>query len=98
MQQNDNFNLLIAGMILRQNLPFADQVLLNYVVSFLQLAHMANERYTVRDGINIARYALKLAGSDQDRGLSPKDRLDYLAQAALLILGRDALAYLPGDK
>ena len=46
--------------ILAQNLPFADEDILNYVVNFLQLAHLADERYTVRDGINIARYALKL--------------------------------------
>ena len=30
-----------------------------YVTDFLQAAHEADERYTARDGINIARYALK---------------------------------------
>jgi hypothetical protein len=29
-------------------------------VDFLQRAHRGGERYTVRDGINVARYALKL--------------------------------------
>ena len=45
--------------ILQENLPFSDAAILDYVVSFLQTAHAADERYTVRDGINIARYALK---------------------------------------
>jgi hypothetical protein len=46
--------------ILKQNLPYADDIVLNYVVNFLQRAHLAQEAYTVRDGINIARFALKL--------------------------------------
>ncbi len=50
-------------LILKSNLPFADDEILEYVVEFLQAAHEADERYSVRDGINIARYALKrLAG------------------------------------
>ncbi|SPD72030.1 ATPase, AAA family [uncultured Desulfobacterium sp.] len=46
-------------LILKNNLPFADDEVLEYVVNFLQTAHQADERYSVRDGINIARYALK---------------------------------------
>jgi len=46
-------------LILKNNLPFADDETLDYVVEFLQTAHDADERYSVRDGINIARYALK---------------------------------------
>jgi len=46
-------------LILKSNLPFADDEILEYVVEFLQAAHEADERYSVRDGINIARYALK---------------------------------------
>ena len=46
--------------ILRENLPFGDEHILNYVTDFLQHAHAAEERYTARDGINIARYAIKL--------------------------------------
>ena len=48
-------------LILRENLPFADDAILGYVVNFLQHAHVADELYSVRDGINIARYALKMA-------------------------------------
>src|SRR6476619_1070252 len=46
--------------ILKENLPFAEDEVLNYVTDFLQLTHAADERYTVRDGINIARFAMKL--------------------------------------
>src|SRR6266513_2875153 len=41
--------------ILKENLPFAEDRILNYVTEFLQQAHAADERYTVRDGINIGR-------------------------------------------
>ncbi|MBI1896726.1 MAG: MoxR family ATPase [Acidobacteria bacterium] len=47
-------------LILRENLPFGGDEILQYVADFLQLAHAAEERYTVRDGINIARFTMKL--------------------------------------
>ena len=50
--------------ILKENLPFADERILQYVTDFLQQAHAADERYTVRDGINIARFAIKLKSLD----------------------------------
>jgi len=80
-------------LILGQNLPFADEELLDYVVAFLQLAHRRNEMYTVRDGINIARYALKLAEADRNRSRPPRGLVDRLVQAARLILGQEAAAY-----
>src|SRR6266478_5430976 len=46
--------------ILRENLPFSSDDVLQYVTDFLQQAHAADESYTVRDGVNVARYALKL--------------------------------------
>src|SRR6202790_5192929 len=46
--------------ILKENIPFAEDRILQYVTDFLQEAHAADERYSVRDGINIARYAIKL--------------------------------------
>ena len=85
--------------ILHENLPFADEEVLRYVVDFLQAAHQADERYTVRDGINIARYALKVSRMARDRGLllpPLMGRSGPLRQAVLMILGPDALAYLPG--
>jgi MoxR-like ATPase len=49
--------------ILKENLPFADDQILEYVTNFLQAAHEADERYTARDGINLARFAIKLTQS-----------------------------------
>src|ERR1019366_882114 len=46
--------------ILKENLPFAEERILTYVTEFLQQAHAGDERYTVRDGINIGRFAIKL--------------------------------------
>src|SRR6202171_4197932 len=45
--------------ILRENLPFVDEYIMEYVVNFLQKAHASHENYTIRDGINVARYAAK---------------------------------------
>lgn len=75
-------------MILRENLPFAEKEILNYVVDFLQRAHAADELYSVRDGINIARYALKMmkGAKKEGKGLLPL--------AVERILGEEALRYL----
>lgn len=88
--------------ILTQNLPFADEAILNYVVNFLQLAHIADERYTARDGINVARYALKLLKAPKRQAhlklVSQQHAHDNmfraLQQAVLLTLGEEALNYL----
>src|SRR5450432_543945 len=58
--------------ILKENVPFGEEQILNYVTEFLQQAHAADERYTVRDGINIARFVMKLKYYDSDLG--PGDR------------------------
>lgn len=77
--------------ILRENLPFVDDYIMDYVVSFLQKAHASNENYTVRDGINIARYAAKRIKSLQGTKVS-LDNL--LRQAVVMTLGDEALTYL----
>ena len=74
--------------ILRENLPFAEQEVLDYVTDFLQAAHEADERYTVRDGINIARFAMKLTEMSPGRG-----RARALETAILQTLGQEALRY-----
>lgn len=77
--------------ILKENLPFADEYIIEYVVGFLQRSHSNNENYTVRDGINIARYAAKRIASLQ-RGKENIDNL--LREAVLLTLGDEALNYI----
>jgi MoxR-like ATPase len=82
--------------IIRQNLPFCDEEILEYVTGFLQRAHAQNEKYTVRDGINIARYALKLKKMAQDtkRRRGPREAQAELKLAVQLILGEEALPYI----
>jgi len=53
--------------ILKENLPFAEDHILTYVTEFLQQAHAADERFTVRDGINIGRFAIKLKSLATER-------------------------------
>ncbi|MFP3869723.1 MAG: AAA family ATPase [Syntrophobacteria bacterium] len=88
-------------LILARNLPFADEAILAYVVDFLQMSHLAQERYTVRDGINIGRYAIKLLSAQRKvrwpRRMPSSARQIHrcLDQAISLILGQEARGYLP---
>ncbi len=75
--------------ILAENLPFADDEILQYVTDFLQAAHEADERYTARDGINIARYALKRLKDG-----APDTIESALHDAVERVLGSDALRFL----
>lgn len=75
--------------ILAANLPFADDRMLEYVTEFLQRSHASDESYTSRDGVNIARYALKLQANAGGDG-------DALRSSIRHILGEDALRHLDG--
>jgi MoxR-like ATPase len=77
--------------ILRENLPFVNENIMNYVVDFLQKAHANNENYTVRDGINIARYAAKRIKSI---GSSKEGDENLIRQAVIMTLGDEALAHI----
>jgi hypothetical protein len=75
--------------ILKENLPFADDAVLDYVVRFLQAAHRVDESYSARDGINIARFALKLLSTgDADPAIA-------LRTSIIQTLGSEALRYVP---
>jgi MoxR-like ATPase len=78
--------------ILRENLPFGEERILQYVTDFLQQAHAADERYTVRDGINIARFAMKLKSLATDEA----HETEALELSILETLGEEALRYTPG--
>jgi MoxR-like ATPase len=86
-------------LILKANLPFADEEILDYVVDFLQTAHEAEERYSVRDGINIARYAMKRLVEKGGR-LTATGRemrtIEYMKETASMILDSTAAEYF-GD-
>ncbi|MBP1751250.1 MAG: ATPase, 5 family [Geobacteraceae bacterium] len=75
-------------LILKENLPFADAAILRYVVDFLQRAHAADELYSVRDGINVARYALKMMKA------TGRPAEELLLLAVTRVLGDEALEYL----
>src|SRR6266853_417502 len=75
--------------ILKENLPFAEDHILTYVTEFLQQAHAADERYTVRDGINIGRFAIKLKSLATDRS----HETAALETAIIETLGEEALRY-----
>jgi len=73
--------------ILRENLPFVDDKILDYLADFLQKCHEAGEPFTVRDGINIARYVAKRLS------YGPTDVVALVREAMLQILGESALRY-----
>lgn len=77
-------------LILKENLPFGEDHILQYVTDFLQQAHAADERYTVRDGVNIARYAMKLRVSANSQ-MTWREALDTSIQETL---GEEALRYV----
>jgi MoxR-like ATPase len=86
-------------LILKTNLPFADDEVLEYVVDFLQTAHEADERYSVRDGINIARYALKRLVESGERMTLERRRerlAQYMKEASGMILDANAARYFRG--
>ncbi|HEX2523875.1 MAG TPA: MoxR family ATPase, partial [Terriglobia bacterium] len=74
--------------ILKENLPFVEEQILDYVTDFLQAAHEADERYTVRDGINLARFATKLISA----GTVSQD--DALRISVRQTLGEEAMRYV----
>jgi MoxR-like ATPase len=80
--------------ILRENLPFAEDRILQYVTDFLQTAHAADERYTVRDGINIARFAIKL----KSLATAKAHETEALETAIIEVLGEEALRYARGNR
>src|ERR1044072_4338056 len=80
--------------ILRENLPFAEERILHYATDLLQMAHAADERCTARDGINVARYAIKLKSLATQR-THEKEALEI---AVVQVLGEEALRYARRDR
>jgi hypothetical protein len=73
--------------ILRYSLPFSSEEILDMCVGYLQKAHRLDLPYSVRDGINIIRYALKLKKSgDNSAGAD-----ELFKKALSQILGEEAL-------
>lgn len=77
--------------ILQENLPFVNEHIMKYIVDFLQRAHAGNENYTIRDGINIARYAAKRL---KQLNASKENSEGILRQAIVMTLGEEAITYI----
>lgn len=78
--------------ILKYNLPFSSDEVLEYCVDFLQNAHRHNE-FTVRDGINILKMYMKsreLNGRDKDK----LNKIEF-QDAIIQILDKHAVNYCP---
>ncbi len=70
--------------IIQSQVPYADEEVLGYVLAFLQAAHAADLRYSVRDGMNVVRYAMKILRTrDSDDGRAA------FREALVLALGRE---------
>jgi len=76
--------------ILKFNVPFASDQLLDLTVNFLQRAHRHDTPYTARDGINILRYALKMA---ELRKQPPET---FLEEGVEGVLGDEGLDFFHG--
>jgi MoxR-like ATPase len=72
--------------ILSYSLPFSNERILGMCVDYLQKAHGLELPYSVRDGINIIRYALKLKESDKSADVD-----ELFKKAVAQILGDDSL-------
>jgi len=81
--------------ILKYNLPFGSDQILEYCVDFLQNSHIHDEPYVVRDGINIIRYYVKtraLNGKNKNT-LNKKE----FKNAVVQIVEPNATKYCPDE-
>ncbi len=87
-------------LILKYNLGAVPESALEYIVDFLQRAHAADEVYSVRDGINIGRYAFKILNSGyksailDKSGLKSEDEFKAAIKSAVkMVIGVEGLIH-----
>ena len=78
--------------ILKMNIPFADEEILRITVGFLQKSHINKASFSVRDGINLARYAMKLYKSE-----TTKDKETAFLLALKSVLGEEGIKILSAN-
>jgi replication-associated recombination protein RarA len=98
--------------ILQYHLPFCSNQMLEMTVDFLQNSHELKLDFSIRDGINVLRYAMKRLAQEHDHPLSTDDAwrealerclgeqaldLNSLAQQRQRTLGGQALPMGLGD-
>ncbi len=76
--------------ILETQVPDAETEVLDYVMTFLRAAHAADLRYSVRDGLNVARYAMKRL-----RRREEADPRSAVESALVLAVGPDEAELFP---
>lgn len=76
--------------ILKYNVPFTGEELLEMAVTFLQKAHRLNLRFTTRDGVNILRFCLKMGA------LRKAEATSFFDDAVQGVLGQDGVDFLNG--
>lgn len=76
--------------ILKFNVPFTGDELLEMAVAFLQKAHRLGLRFTTRDGVNILRYCLKMGKLKDQPGQL------YFDEAVQGVLGQDGVDFMNG--
>ena len=79
--------------ILKYNLPFAADQILEYCVDFLQNSHNSREPFTVRDGINIVRYYMKTRKIN-GKNIKALNKMEF-EDSAIHILEQSAVKYCP---
>ncbi|MBD3193538.1 MAG: AAA domain-containing protein [Candidatus Lokiarchaeota archaeon] len=81
--------------ILKYNLPFGPEEILEYCVKFLQNAHNHDEPYVVRDGIHIIRFYMKKRLLDEED--ENKLNEEKFKVSISKVLEPSAIRYCPGD-
>ncbi len=81
---------LTEQKILKYNVPFAPDELIELAVDYLQKAHRHYLRFTSRDGINILRFSLKMGK------MSRRDPRLVFDAAVEGVLGQDGVDFLNG--
>ena len=76
--------------ILRFNIPFSSEELLDLTTTFLQKAHEHDLKFTTRDGVNILRFCLKIG---DHRNQDPKLFFDEAVQG---VLGQEGADFMNG--
>ena len=77
--------------ILHYHLPFAPDEVLNLTVEFLQGAHARGLPFSTRDGINIARFAVKMGERDRLTKKPAQELKALFERSVRQILGTEAL-------
>ncbi len=76
--------------IIKLAVPYADTDLLKILLNYLHQVQLSDTQISIRDGIQLARYASRLLESDDSRTVAIA-----FAHAIIAVLGDDALEFIP---